>query len=64
MLTALAWHSVAEYEGEFVADASDGGFLKGTQWLVWKFESDATLADACQVRHRKLVLLFCHLHLA
>jgi len=43
--------SVAEYEGEFVADASDGGFLRGTQWLVWKFESDATLADACQVHH-------------
>jgi len=42
---------VAEYEGEFVADASDGGFLCGTQWLVWKFESDATLADACQVHH-------------
>ena len=43
--------SVAEYEGEFVADASDGGFLRGTQWLVWNFESDATLADACQVRN-------------
>ena len=42
---------MAEYEGEFVADASDGGFLCGTQWLVWKFESDATLADACQVHH-------------
>ena len=52
---ALALRSVAEYEGEFVADASDGGFLKGTQWLVWKFESDATLADACQVSMRKLV---------
>lgn len=20
----------------------------GTQWLIWKFESDSTLADACQ----------------
>ena len=54
MLTALPLRSVAEYEGEFVADASDGGFLKGTQWLVWKFESDATLADACQVSHCKV----------
>ena len=48
---------MAEYEGEFVADASDGGFLKGTQWLVWKFESDATLADACQVRRCRLTVL-------
>ena len=44
--------SVAEYEGEFVADASDGGFLRGKQWLFWNFESDATLADACQVRNK------------
>jgi hypothetical protein len=48
--------SIAEYQGEFVAEASAGGFTKGTQWLVWKFESDSTLADALQVylhvRHR------------
>ena len=64
VLTALALRSVAEYEGEFVADASDGGFLKGTQWLVWKFESDATLADACQVRLCKplCVAVFCTFH--
>ena len=37
-------------QGEFVADESDGGFTKGTQWLVWRFESDSTLADAVQVR--------------
>ena len=35
--------------GEFVADKTDGGFIKGTQWLVWKFESDSTLSDAMQV---------------
>ncbi len=39
----------AQYLGEFVADASAGGFTKGTQWLVWKFESDSTMADAMQV---------------
>ena len=36
-------------QGEFVADESDGGFTKGTQWLVWRFESDSTLGDAVQV---------------
>ena len=41
--------SIARYMGEFVADESDGGFVKGTQWLVWKFESDSTLSDAMQV---------------
>lgn len=40
--------SIAKYMGEFVADESDGGFIKGTQWLVWKFESDSTLNDAMQ----------------
>ena len=40
--------SIARYLGEFVADRSDGGFIQGTQWLVWKFESDTTLADAMQ----------------
>ena len=36
----------AEYLGQFVARNSGGGFINGSQWLVWKFESDATLADA------------------
>jgi hypothetical protein len=36
----------AEYLGNFVADSSQGGFTAGSQWLVWRFESDATLADA------------------
>ena len=40
--------SIARYLGEFVADRSDGGFIQGTQWLIWKFESDTTLADAMQ----------------
>lgn len=38
--------SVAEYLGQFVADMSASGFVKGTQWLIWKFESDSTLGDA------------------
>jgi hypothetical protein len=29
-----------------IAEETDGAFSKGTQWLVWKFESDATLGDA------------------
>ncbi len=33
-----------------MADASEGGFTRGTQWLVWKFESDSTLGDALQAR--------------
>lgn len=35
----------AEYLGYFVADDSVGNMQKGTQWLVWRFESDSTLAD-------------------
>jgi serine/threonine protein kinase len=38
---------VAEYCSAFIADDSSGGIIAGSQWLVWKFESDATLADAC-----------------
>ncbi len=40
---------IAEYQGEFEAEETDGGFTRGTQWLVWKFESDSTLGDAMQV---------------
>lgn len=32
------------------AGESDGAFTKGSQWLVWKFESDATLGDALDGR--------------
>ncbi|CAL8467457.1 g6995 [Coccomyxa elongata] len=39
---------IAEYQGEFEAEETDGGFTRGTQWLVWKFESDSTLGDAMQ----------------
>lgn len=39
----------AKYLGEFVAEGSRGGFTIGTQWLVWKYESDATLLDAMSV---------------
>ena len=49
--------SIARYMGEFVADKSDGGFIKGTQWLVWKFESDSTLSDAMQVRSSRCLQL-------
>lgn len=36
----------AEYQGSFTSKESVGAFVKGTQWLVWKFESDSTLGDA------------------
>lgn len=35
----------AEYLGYFVADEQVGNMPRGTQWLVWRFESDSTLAD-------------------
>ncbi|CAD7700518.1 unnamed protein product [Ostreobium quekettii] len=38
----------ANYKGVFFADQSDGGFTVGSQWLVWDFESDATLSDALE----------------
>lgn len=50
MRDPLVRASIAEYQGEFEADETDGGFTRGTQWLVWKFESDSTLGDALQVR--------------
>lgn len=27
---------------------AQGGITSGSQWLVWKFESDSTLGDACE----------------
>ncbi len=30
----------------FAAGESEGAFTRGSQWLVWKFESDSTLGDA------------------
>ncbi len=36
----------AQYLGYFRVDAADKAFTKNSQWLVWKFESDATLGDA------------------
>jgi hypothetical protein len=52
MCARLALHPTvrsraAEYLGQFVADSRAGGILAGTRWLVWRFESDSTLADAC-----------------
>uniref|UniRef100_A0A7S0R4E3 Protein kinase domain-containing protein n=1 Tax=Chlamydomonas leiostraca TaxID=1034604 RepID=A0A7S0R4E3_9CHLO len=40
----------AQYLGYFISEESDGAFTKGSQWLVWKFESDATLGDALDGR--------------
>ncbi|KAL6774629.1 STL1 [Auxenochlorella protothecoides x Auxenochlorella symbiontica] len=37
---------VARYLGQFEVAGASGAFTRGTQWLVWRFESDATLADA------------------
>lgn len=59
----LARPRAAEYLGEFTADVTDSGFTKGTQWLVWNFESDSTLADALENRLGKFpeagAALFC-----
>ena len=49
MRDPLARKSAAEYLGNFIADKTDGGFTRGTQWLVWKFESDSTLQIASSV---------------
>ena len=38
---------VADYYGYFTASSSLGGITSGSQWLVWRFESDSTLGDAC-----------------
>ena len=32
----------AKFKGEFVVSDIDGPFTRGSQWLVWDFESDAT----------------------
>eukprot|EP01025_Chloroclados_australasicus_P069956 TRINITY_DN996_c1_g2_i2.p1 TRINITY_DN996_c1_g2~~TRINITY_DN996_c1_g2_i2.p1 ORF type:complete len:502 (-),score=54.19 TRINITY_DN996_c1_g2_i2:395-1900(-) len=45
---------VAEFRGQFVAEESVGGFTKGTQWLVFKYESDSTLQDACDGKVQQL----------
>lgn len=37
----------AEYLGNFIAETYQGNFTAGSQWLIWKFESDSTLGDAC-----------------
>lgn len=42
----LASRVAASYLGQFVPSSSGRGFTPGTQWLVWKFESDSTLGDA------------------
>ena len=42
----LASRVAASYLGQFVPRTSGRGFTPGTQWLVWRFESDSTLGDA------------------
>ncbi|GLC37701.1 hypothetical protein PLESTB_000886900 [Pleodorina starrii] len=46
----IAASSCAEYLGYFTSTTAEGAFTKGSQWLVWKFESDATLGDALDGR--------------
>lgn len=64
MRSPLARNSVAKYLGTFVAEASDAGFTRGTQWLIWKYESDTTLAEAAQVQARELLLVLQRAHTA
>ncbi|GAX81560.1 hypothetical protein CEUSTIGMA_g8988.t1 [Chlamydomonas eustigma] len=42
----LAAQCCAQFLGNFIPESSQGAFVKGSQWLVWKFESDSTLGDA------------------
>jgi hypothetical protein len=44
----LLMGSAAGYRGTFICDESNGGFTKDTQWLVWDYESDCTIADALE----------------
>ena len=37
---------MAEYLGSLIAETFQGNFTLGSQWLVWKFETDSTLGDA------------------
>ena len=58
MRSPFARGGIAKYLGTFVADATDRGFTRDTQWLIWKYESDTTLAEACQVPAASLILTF------
>ena len=48
MRSPFARGGIAKYWAPFVADATDRGFTRDTQWLIWKYESDTTLAEASQ----------------
>ena len=37
---------IATFLGSFLSDEFKGGFGRDEQWIVWRFESDATLGDA------------------
>jgi len=40
---------IADYLGDFIVEeAQTGSFLKGDQWLVWKYETNASLNDFVQ----------------
>jgi len=42
----LTGSCIARYTGTFIGESFEGGFSKGERWLVWDFESDATLGTA------------------
>lgn len=46
----LARSKAAEYLGEFTTEVVEKGFTSWSQWLVWNFESDSTLADTLEGR--------------
>jgi len=46
----LAAKYCAAFVGDFVADDFGGGYDRDSQWLVFKYESDITLADAIEGR--------------
>ena len=40
--------TAAGFKGRFVCTEQYGGFDRGSQWLVWDYESDATLGAALE----------------
>jgi len=40
----------AEYKGSFIAEKSSGLFKEGKQFLIWKYETDATLEDFVEAK--------------
>ena len=44
----FAGRVAAKFRGDFVVEETDGPFTKGSRWLAFDFESDATLSDALE----------------